>query len=221
MTPAASNSVVDWKSDVAPDASSIGHYIGVVSGEPHLLQPIRILDIAQRPPRTFSARAGLCRALAAPVVGIETQCQKPDTTRRYQVPAEPANSLRHTICSVHCIITNRSAMVFGTDTARVAVRVWSVPTVCCGNDLARRCGARKCREALMRSRVLLLGATVKLPPEACDWYGGYIGGQVGGRHLQPPSPIPTVSRSMAMPTGSMSCGGTTRTRRSARGRISA
>ncbi|AJD43973.1 hypothetical protein RGR602_PB00444 (plasmid) [Rhizobium gallicum bv. gallicum R602sp] len=99
-------------------------------------------------PRTFSARAGLCRALAAPFVGIETQCQKPDTTRRCEVSAEPANSLRHAICSVHGIVTNRSAMVFRTDTARVAVRVWSVPTVCCGNDLALGCGPRKCKEVL-------------------------------------------------------------------------
>lgn len=104
----------------------------------------------------YSARAAphiqresrLCRALAAPVVGIETQCQKPDTTRRYEVPAEPANSLRHAICSVHGIITNRGVTVFGTDTPRVAVRAWSVPTVCCGNDLPLGCEQRKCREVL-------------------------------------------------------------------------
>ncbi|AJD43974.1 hypothetical protein RGR602_PB00445 (plasmid) [Rhizobium gallicum bv. gallicum R602sp] len=38
--------------------------------------------------------------------------------------------------------------------------------------------------------------------------------------VESPSPIPTVSRSMAMPTGSMSPRCTTRTCRSARGRIS-
>ncbi|MHB0773377.1 hypothetical protein ACYCVF_33400 [Bradyrhizobium sp. 1.29L] len=69
-------------------------------------------------------------------------------TRRYEVPDEPANSPRHAICSVHGIITNRSAMVFGTDTARVAVRVWSVLAVCCGNDLALGYGPGKCREVL-------------------------------------------------------------------------
>lgn len=35
------------------------------------------------------------------VVGIETEWRELDTTRCYEMPAEPTNSLRHAICSGH------------------------------------------------------------------------------------------------------------------------
>ncbi|WP_229163079.1 hypothetical protein, partial [Bradyrhizobium brasilense] len=69
------------------------------------------------------------------------------TYARYEVAAEPANSPRHAICSVHGIITNRGAMIFGTDTARRRSRLVRSDGLL-WHDLALGSGPRKCREGL-------------------------------------------------------------------------
>lgn len=65
------------------------------------------------------------------VVGIETEWRELDTTRCYEMPAEPTNSPRHAICSGHGMSPIAARWSSG-GASLFASR--EVPMVCCGND---------------------------------------------------------------------------------------
>ncbi|MGY4568040.1 MULTISPECIES: hypothetical protein [Bradyrhizobium] len=108
------------------------------------MQAIGTLEISRKGCRAHSPREQafvgyLLRRMSALKLNARNLTLRGATKCLLSLP----NFLRHAICSVYGIITNRSALVFGTDTASLFA---SGPSD--DNDLALGCGPRKCREVL-------------------------------------------------------------------------